>query len=163
MAGRGIAVLRFDFTGLGNSDGDFANTNFSSKFLRGLFTASHQAMSDEPTAIGGKDMGPSPYDLLLMALGACTSMTLRMYANHKGLSLDDIQIRLRHGRAYAEDCAECETADRKIERITRALTLAGDLTDAERERLLQIADRYPVHRTLQSEPQIVTTLESSTA
>jgi uncharacterized OsmC-like protein/alpha-beta hydrolase superfamily lysophospholipase len=144
-------------------DGEVLVTELDRKFLRGLITARHQAMSDEPTAIGGKDMGPSPYDLLLMALGACTSMTLRMYANHKGLSLDDIQIRLDHGRVYAEDCAECETADRKIKRITRVLTLAGDLTDAERERLLQIADRCPVHRTLQSEPQIVTTLESSTA
>ena len=167
-ASRYLGVSRHPFepsygTAPSVQDGEVLVTELDRKFLRGLFTASHQAMSDEPTAIGGKDMGPSPYDLLLMALGACTSMTLRMYANHKGLSLDDIQIRLRHGRAYAEDCAECETADRKIERITRVLTLAGDLTDAERERLLQIADRCPVHRTLESEPQIVTTLESSTA
>jgi putative redox protein len=145
------------------ADGEVLVTELDRAFLRGLFTVDHQAMSDEPTAVGGKNLGPSPYDLLLMALGACTSMTLRMYANRKGLALDDIQVRLRHDRVHAEDCADCDGADRKIERITRVLTLIGDLTDAEQQRLLQIADRCPVHRTLESEPHIMTTVADGAA
>jgi len=91
-----------------------------------------------------------------MALGSCTSMTLRMYANHKKLSLDDVQARLRHDRAYAEDCAHCADENRRIERITRTLTLNGDLTAAQCRRLMEIADRCPVHQTLEGEVQIET-------
>ena len=94
-----------------------------------------------------------------MALGACTSMTLRMYANHKGLSLDDVEVRLTHERVYAEDCGDGEPKGGKVERIIRRLNIHGDLSPAERARLLEIADRCPVHRTLESVPVILTRYE----
>jgi putative redox protein len=125
------------------------------KFLRGMYSSSHFLRADEPVSYGGSDAGPSPYDLLLMSLGACTSMTLRMYASHKKLPLEDVSIRLVHERVHAEDCIDC---DGKIERITRRISLQGDLSEDERRRLLEIADRCPVHRTLESDPQIVTEL-----
>ena len=112
----------------------------------------------EPASVGGTNLGPSPYDFLLMALGACTSMTLRLYANHKKLDLADVQVRLRHERVHAEDCNACMDATSKIDRITRTITLNGDLGEAERNRLLEIADRCPVHRTLEGEPRIETEL-----
>jgi putative redox protein len=125
------------------------------KFLRGMYSNSHFLRADEPTSYGGSDLGPSPYDLLLMSLGACTSMTLRMYASHKKLPLEDVSIKLVHERVHAEDCIDC---DGKIERITRRISLVGDLSEDERRRLLEIADKCPVHRTLESDPQIVTEL-----
>ena len=125
------------------------------KFLRGLFSDSHRLMSDEPEKYGGSNLGPSPYDLLLMSLGACTSMTLRMYANRKQINLDDIDVTLVHERVHADDCEDCKD---KIERLSRRITLHGDLTDEQRQRLLEIADKCPVHRTLESCPQIVTEL-----
>jgi putative redox protein len=94
-----------------------------------------------------------------MALGACTSMTLRMYANHKGLPLDDVTVRLRHDRVHADDCVDCTEQSRKLERIGRVLTLTGDLTEAQRERLLHVANRCPVHRTLEGELSIETALD----
>jgi len=142
------------------SDGEVLVTELDKQFLRGLFTPSHQAMSDEPKSVGGMNLGPSPYDLLLMALGSCTSMTLRMYANRKQLDLQDIEVRLRHDRIHADDCNACTDKSSKIERISRTLTLRGDLSDVERKRLLEIADRCPVHRTLESDPQIVTELQA---
>lgn len=120
------------------------------KFLRGLYSHNHQCIADEPLSAGGTDLGPNPYELLLMSLGACTSMTLRMYANHKQLRLTDISVELRHQRDYLRDCKECETPGHKVERIIRKITLTGDLTEAQRKRLLQIADLCPVHRTLES-------------
>ena len=125
------------------------------KFLRGMYSNSHFLRADEPTSYGGSDLGPSPYDLLLMSLGACTSMTLRMYANRKKLPLEDVSIKLLHERIHAEDCIDC---DGKIERITRRISLVGDLSEDERRRLLEIADKCPVHRTLENDPQIVTEL-----
>jgi putative redox protein len=136
--------------------GDVLITELDRRFLRGTFTAGHQGLSDEPLAVGGTNLGPSPYDLLLMALGSCTSMTLRMYANRKRLAVDDIRVRLRHERVHADDCRDCAESDRRVERITREVTVRGDLSDAQRERLLQIADRCPVHRTLAAGVRIVT-------
>ena len=129
--------------------GDVLVTELNKQFLRGVFSHHHQLMSDEPKSFGGQDLGPSPYDLLLMALGACTSMTLRMYANHKQLALDDVDVKLRHEHIHAVDCEHCEESSGKIERITRELKIRGDLTDEQRQRLLEIADRCPVHRTLE--------------
>lgn len=128
-------------------------------FLRGIYSHHHQWTADEPRSVGGSDLGPTPYDLLLMALGACTSMTLRMYANHKRLPVDNIEVRLEHERIHAEDCRDCENRDGRVERIVRHLWLEGKLTEEQRRRMVEIADRCPVHRTLQSKPQIITRLE----
>ena len=125
------------------------------QFLRGLFSDSHRLMADEPVKHGGTNLGPTPYDLLLMSLGACTSMTLRMYANRKKLALDDVKVTLEHDRVHAIDCDGCND---KIERLTRKITLTGNLSDDERQRMLEIADMCPVHRTLESDPQIITVL-----
>jgi uncharacterized OsmC-like protein len=121
----------------------------------------HQMLADEPVAAGGLDTGPSPYDLLLASLGACTSMTLRLYAEQKGLPLARTSVRLSHAKIYATDCAECETKEGKIDRIERVITLEGDLTEAQRTRLREIADKCPVHRTLTSEVDIRTKLAES--
>ena len=111
----------------------------------------HVLMADEPEDHGGVDNGPSPYDFLLAGLGACTSMTMRMYAGRKGWPLERVAVTLRHDKVHAEDCATCETQSGKIDHIERQIEITGDLTDKERERLMQIADRCPVHRTLHSE------------
>ncbi len=141
------------------NNNDVVVTERDKKFLRGLYANSHQWLADEPLAVGGSNQGPTPYDLLLMSLGACTSMTIRMYANHKQLPLEDVDVRLSHDRVHAEDCMECgEERTGKVERITRTITLKGDLTEAQRERILQIADRCPVHRTLESDPVITSRL-----
>lgn len=135
--------------------GEVLVSELDKKFLRGLFSDSHQLMADEPIKYGGTNLAPTPYDLLLMSLGACTSMTLRMYANRKQLPLDDIEVTLEHERDHAADCDGCKD---KIERLTRKITLTGDLTTEQRQRLLEIADMCPVHRTLESDPQIVSIL-----
>ena len=136
--------------------GEVLISELNQKFLRGMYTNSHFLRADEPQKYGGSDLGPNPYDLLLMSLGACTSMTMRMYANFKKLPLEDLTIRLLHERVHAEDCIDCED---KIERITRRISVAGDLSEEQRQKLLEIADKCPVHRTLESDPQIVTVLE----
>ena len=135
------------------ADGEVLITELNHRFLRGMYSNHHFLRADEPARYGGSDQGPTPYDLLLMALGACTSMTLRMYANRKKLPLEDVHIRLRHERIHAEDCIDCE---QRLERITRRIVLVGDLDDEQRRRLLEIADKCPVHRTLENDPQIVT-------
>lgn len=118
----------------------------------------HSFRSDEPAAAKGADLGPTPYDLLLAALGACTSMTLRMYAERKGWPLRHVEVRLKHGRVYAEDCANCETRQGMVSVILRDITLEGDLSQDQRERLLEIAEKCPVHRTLTNEVKVVTGL-----
>ena len=118
----------------------------------------HHLVSDEPLDLGGTDAGPTPYDLLVAALGSCTAITLQMYARQKGWPLDAVEVRLSHAKIHARDCADCETREGKIDRIDREIVLQGALDAAQRARLLEIADRCPVHRTLTSEIKISTRL-----
>src|SRR5208282_3333602 len=120
------------------------------QFQQEIISGAHRLIADEPVNVGGLDSGPGPYDLLLAALGACTSMTLRLYADRKKLPLTRTQVRLRHNRIYATDCAECETKEGMLDRIERIITLEGDLDAEQRARLMEIADKCPVHRTLKS-------------
>jgi putative redox protein len=119
----------------------------------------HQLVADEPAAVGGADSGPTPNDQLLAGLGACTAITVRMYAERKGWRLRHITVRLRHRRMHARDCASCETRTGQLDHIEREVELEGELTDEQRARLLGIAERCPVHRTLHSEV-LVSTAES---
>jgi putative redox protein len=128
------------------------------QFTRTVISDTHVWLADEPTAVGGDDLGPDPYEHLLAALGTCTSMTIRMYANHKKLPLDDVTVTLSHDRQYVKDCMGCEDAPQKIEVINRSVTLKGDLSEENKQRLLQIADRCPVHQTLHSNLNIQTQL-----
>src|SRR6202166_301903 len=116
----------------------------------------HRLVADEPISAGGTDTGPSPYDLLLAALGACTSMTVGMYARRKAWPLDEITVHLRHSKIHATDCAECETKEGMLDRIERDIHFTGPLTDEQRFKLLEIANKCPVHRTLTSEIDIET-------
>ena len=125
-------------------------------FQQDILAGTHRLVADEPVIAGGLDSGPGPYDLLLAALGACTSMTLRLYADRKGLPLTRVEVKLRHSRIYAADCADCETREGMLDRIERAITLEGDLDASQRARLMEIADKCPVHRTLTSEVEIRT-------
>ncbi|MGA8693029.1 MAG: bifunctional alpha/beta hydrolase/OsmC family protein [Xanthobacteraceae bacterium] len=130
-------------------------------FQQEIVAGAHRFLADEPVAAGGLDSGPGPYDLLLAALGACTSMTLRLYADRKQLPLTRTRVRLRHSRIYAADCAACETKEGMLDRIDRIINLEGELDAEQRKRLLEIADKCPVHRTLTSEIDIRTSEESS--
>jgi uncharacterized OsmC-like protein/fermentation-respiration switch protein FrsA (DUF1100 family) len=127
------------------------------RFAQLIAAGRHRLRADEPARVGGDDGGPGPYDLLLAGLGACTSMTLRMYASQKKWPLERVTVDLRHDKVHAEDCADCETKEGRIDRIERVVTLEGDLDEAQRARLLEIADKCPVHRTLHSEIRIETT------
>jgi len=123
-----------------------------------LLDGRHTLRADEPAAVGGGDVGPSPYELLLMALGSCTSMTINMYATRKKWALDQVVVRLRHERAYPDDCVNCEDPKSKIDRIWCSIELIGALDDAQRTRLMEIAKQCPVHRTLTNKIEIRTDL-----
>lgn len=127
-------------------------------FTQEVRAGGHTLAADEPIEAGGADTGPSPYDFLLASLGACTSMTLRMYADRKQWPLQGVTVTLSHDKIHAEDCAECETRVGRIDRIERRIALDGPLDDAQRQRLLEIANMCPVHRTLKSEIAISSTL-----
>jgi putative redox protein len=127
-------------------------------FATEVVAGGHAFLADEPTSVGGTDKGPTPYDLLAAALATCTSMTLRMYAAHKKLSFESATVRVSHGRVHAEDCNDCEQRDGQIHEFSRELLLEGEFTEAQRQRMLEIADRCPVHKTLHNEIKVRTRL-----
>ena len=126
------------------------------KFGQNIQAGKHKLYADEPVSMGGQDAGPSPYDFLLAGLGACTSMTIRMYAEHKKIPLEHVSVLLSHQKIHANDCESCETQSGKIDLIERKIDLKGKLSQEQKEKLLKIADRCPVHRTLHSEIKIKT-------
>jgi putative redox protein len=128
------------------------------KFQQEIFTDNHNWFADEPTKLGGQNTGPDPYEHLLAALGACTAMTIRMYADLKKLPLEQVEVSLSHERNYLDDAGKAEDQNSKIEALIRKVQLIGPLSDAEKARLLEIADRCPVHKTLHNNPHVVTTL-----
>src|SRR4029077_9644008 len=114
-------------------------------FAQEIIAGPHQLAGDEPTSVGGTDTGPTPYDLLLAAIGSCTSMTLAMYARRKRWPLEAVTIRLRHSKIHAADCEACETTDARIDQIERDIELTGVLSDDQRARLLEIANKCTAH------------------
>jgi putative redox protein len=127
-------------------------------FAQQVTMGRHALRSDEPAAVGGSDTGPTPYDLLLAALGTCTSMTVSLYARRKQWPLESVRVRLRHSRIHAKDCADCETKAGMLDRVEREIELVGALDDAQRVKLHEMAEKCPVHRTLTSEVRIETRL-----
>jgi uncharacterized OsmC-like protein len=127
--------------------------------IQDVIAGEHHLKADEPIASGGTDEGPDPYALLLAALGTCTSMTLGIYARRKQLPLERVTVYLRHAKVYAQDCADCETKEGKVDLIERRIEMQGPLSDEQRKQLLAIADKCPVHRTLHSEVVVETSLD----
>lgn len=130
------------------------------KFAQNVQVGPHRLRADEPQSYGGDDSGPSPYDFLLAALGTCTAMTIRLYADRKQLPLRHVEVRLQHDKVHAAECEQCETASGRVDRIARRIRLVGDLDTEQRRRLIEIADKCPVHRTLHGEVVVDTTEES---
>ncbi len=128
------------------------------KFTQAIATEFYPLRADEPKSYGGDESGATPYELLLSGLGACTSMTIRLYADRKGWPLDQVEVTLSHNKIHAEDCADCETKSGRLDLVEREVRVSGDLSDEQRSRLLEIADKCPVHRTLESEVIVRTSL-----
>lgn len=137
---------------------DVTATTRADGFRTTIDAAGHALVADEPVDAGGTNEGPTPYDLLSAALASCTTMTLKMYAGHKGLDMQSVTVTVRHARIHAKDCADCETGSGRIDEFRRDIAIDGELDEQQRERLLQIADRCPVHRTLHGEIKVRTRL-----
>ena len=137
---------------------DVVVTSENAGFLQNVSIGPHRFQADESVEVGGCDAGPDPYELLLAALGACAAMTVRVYANRKQWPLEAVRVRLMHQKIHAEDCLDCETKQGLVDRIEGEILLGGNLTDEQRQRLLEIANKCPVHRTLTSEIAIETRL-----
>ena len=140
--------------------GVLVSANTEQGFLCKIDASGHQLVADEPIRVGGTNLGPSPYDYLAVALGSCTAMTLNMYARHKKFDLDKVSVDVTHSRAHAEDCVDCEKSDGQVDLLKRDIFLEGNLTDQQRKRMLEIADRCPVHKTLENEIKIISELEA---
>ena len=127
-------------------------------FSQEVFAGSHKLAADEPVSAGGMGSGPGPYEFLLAALGSCTSITVTMYARRKGWPLSEVTVWLRHSKVHAADCADCDSREAIIDQINRDVRFGGPLTAEQRQRLLEIANKSPVHRTLTSKVSIMTRL-----
>ena len=125
------------------------------KYKTIIVTGNHELIADEPVPFG-QDLGPNPYDFLLTALGACVTMTLRMYADRKGWALEEVEVHLEQSRVHAEDCEDCDSQDGFVHVIEKKLKFIGDLTEEQIQRLLEISDKCPVNKTLLNEIKIVT-------
>ncbi|MDH3336639.1 MAG: bifunctional alpha/beta hydrolase/OsmC family protein [Gammaproteobacteria bacterium] len=145
-------------TELAAGSGEVIARTFTDGFRTDVRAGKHALLADEPVAVGGTDLGPTPYDLLSAALATCTTMTLKMYASHKKLNLRSTTVRVSHGKVHAEDCVDCESKEGRIDQFRRSISFDGDLTPQQEERLLEIADRCPVHRTLHGEIKVRSTL-----
>src|SRR5215471_1859101 len=142
------------------NEGDVVVRGRAGSLVQDISIGSHRMQADEPLEVGGTDTGPTPYGLILAGLGACTSMTLEMYARRKGWPLESVTVRLRHKKIYAEDCADCETKEGMIDRIEREIELTGVLNGEQKAKLMEIADKCPVHRTLSREISVKTHLRT---
>lgn len=129
-------------------------------FLCKVCASGHQLIADEPISMGGTNLGPTPYDYLGIALGSCTAMTLNMYARHKKIALDNVSVGIEHSRIHADDCVDCEKQSGQVDVLRRVITLEGELTPEQEKRMLQIADRCPVHKTLENEIKVETKLNA---
>lgn len=134
------------------------NGKTSEGFRVAINANGHEFTGDEPESHGGTNLGPTPYDLLSAALASCTAMTLNFFARRESLPLESVEVIVRHDQIHAKDCAECEKSSGRVDRLTREIHLSGDLDEDQRALLLKIADRCPVHKTLQNEIQIVSQL-----
>lgn len=124
------------------------------RFTQDIYTSAHHLQGDEPLSVGGDDLGLNPYEFLLAGLGTCTSITMKMYAERKGISLNEVVVDLQHTKIHAEDCSECETKEGKVDKITKNIRIKGDFNEEQKKRILEIAERCPVNRTLKSEIHI---------
>lgn len=142
----------------------FVRETHNGKFQNAITSGPHRLFADEPPEVGGMDSGPTPYDYLAIALGACTSMTLRMYADHKKLEIGTVSVEVDHAKVHAKDCEECAEDERaaggRIDRFERRVSVTGDIDDQTRQKLLEIADKCPVHKTLEKGAKIATRYES---
>jgi len=127
-------------------------------FAQEIVAGGHHLTADEPASMGGTESGPSPYELLLAALGACTSMTVALYARRREWPLEEVSVRMRHAKIHAEDCANCETKEGMLDRVESEIELTGNLSEEQRAKLLEIAKKCPVRRTLTSEIDVRTKL-----
>ena len=138
------------------SNGQISVSERKQKFMLDVFSDTHHWIADEPTRVGGNNAGPDPYEHLLAAVGTCTAMTIRMYAGRKKWDLHNAEVILKHGREHNSDCEGCEEKPTQLDVIERAIKLHGNLDESQRERLMQIADKCPVHRTLTGQLEIST-------
>lgn len=152
-----MSAVRFDPPDVASGTVVVAETG-EGKFTQYLLDGRHHLLADEPVSVGGNDAGPGPYELLLMSLGACTSMTLRLYAARKEIPLERVIVRLKHAKRYFEDCKDCGDKPVMLDHIDREIELVGALSDEQRTRLLEMAEKCPVHRTLTSKIVVATRL-----